>query len=140
MIPNFKTNPPIRTKEDIEALLDGLKDGTIDMITSDHNPLDIEHKKLEFDKATDGIIGLETAFGALNTMLPLELLIEKFTLSKAVFSIKNQPIAVGQTANLTLFDPSQSYEFTEKDVLSKSKNTPFIGKTLKGKVYRVLVG
>ncbi len=137
---NFKTNPPIRTKEDIEALLDGLKDGTIDMITSDHNPLDIEHKKLEFDKATDGIIGLETAFGALNTMLPLELLIEKFTLSKAVFSIKNQPIAVGQTANLTLFDPSQSYEFTEKDVLSKSKNTPFIGKTLKGKVYRVLVG
>lgn len=137
---NYKTNPPIRTKEDVEALLDGLNDGTIDMITSDHNPLDIEHKKLEFDKATDGIIGLETAFGALNTMLPLELLIEKLTLSKAVFNIKNQPIAVGQVANLTLFDPSQSYEFTEKDVLSKSKNTPFIGKELKGKVYRVLVG
>ncbi len=137
---NFKTNPPIRTKEDVEALLEGLKDGTIDMITSDHNPLDIEHKKLEFDKASDGIIGLETAFGALNTMLPLELLIEKLTLSKAVFNIENQPIAIGQQANLTLFDPDENYVFSEKDILSKSKNTPFIGKELKGKVHRVIAG
>lgn len=135
---NYKVNPPIRTKEDVQALIKGLKNGTIDMITSDHNPLDIEHKKLEFDKATDGIIGLETAFGALNSMLPLDLIIEKLTLSKSVFKIENNPIEIGQKANMTLFNPDVSYVFSEKDIFSKSKNSPFIGKKLKGKVYRVI--
>lgn len=137
---NYKVNPPIRTKEDVQALIKGLKNGTIDMITSDHNPLDIEHKKLEFDKASDGMIGLETAFGALNSVLPLDILIEKLTLPKTVFSIPNHPIEIGQKADLTLFNPDVSYTFTEKNILSKSKNSPFIGKKLKGKVYQTIVG
>ena len=137
---NFKVNPPIRTKEDVQALIKGVKNGTIDMITSDHNPLDIEHKKLEFDKATDGIIGLESAFGALNSILPLEIIIEKLTLSKSIFGIKNHPIEVGQKADLTLFNPDFTYPFSEKEnIFSKSKNSPFIGKKLKGKVYRIVV-
>ena len=135
---NFKVNPPLRSKEDVQALIKGVKNGTIDMITSDHNPLDIEHKKLEFDKATSGTIGLESAFGALNAILPLEVIIEKLTLSKAVFGIENNPIEVGQKANLTLFNPEGSATFSEKEILSKSKNSAFLGAKLKGKVYGVL--
>lgn len=135
---NYKVNPPIRTKEDVQALIKGLKNGTIDMITSDHQPLDIEHKKLEFDKATDGIIGLETLFGALNKVLPTDLIVEKLTLSKTVFGIENHPIQIGSKAELTLFDPNLIYIFTEDNILSKSKNSPFIGKELKGKVYGII--
>src|SRR5690554_376871 len=137
---NYKVNPPIRTKEDAQALVKGVKNGTIDMITSDHNPLDIEHKKLEFDKATDGVIGLESVFGALNSILPLEIIIEKLTLPKSIFGIKNHPIEIGQKADLTLFDPDVSYTFSEKNIFSKSENTPFVGKELKGIVYQVIVG
>jgi dihydroorotase len=68
----FKVAPPLRTEKDREALLKGVLDNTIDMITSDHNPMDIEHKKMEFDMAKDGTIGLESAFCALMTVLPLE--------------------------------------------------------------------
>jgi len=136
---NYKVNPPIRTKEDAQALVKAVKNGTIDMITSDHNPLDIEHKKLEFDKATDGIIGLESAFGALNSILPLEIIIEKLTLPKSIFGIKNQPIEIGQKAELTLFNPDFTYTFSEKEnIFSKSKNSPFTGKKLKGKVYGII--
>ncbi len=137
---NYKVNPPIRTKQDTQALVKGLKNGTIDMITSDHNPLDIEHKKLEFDKATNGVIGLESAFGALNKILPLELIIEKLTLSKSIFKIENHPIKIGEKANLTLFNPDTVYSFSEKDIFSKSKNSPFLDQKLKGKVYRVVAG
>lgn len=135
---NFKVNPPIRTQEDVDALIAGLKDGTIDMITSDHNPLDIEHKKLEFDKATDGAIALEAMFGALNKILPLELIVEKLTVSKSVFGIENHPIEVGKKAELTLFNPNSNYTFSQENILSKSKNSPFIGKELKGKVYGII--
>ncbi len=135
---NYKVNPPLRTKEDAQALIKAVKNGTIDMITSDHNPLDIEHKKLEFDKATDGVIGLETTFGVLNSILPLDLIIEKLTLSKSIFNIVNNPVEVGQKANLTLFNPEGNYVFEQENILSKSKNSPFIGKKLKGKVYGVI--
>src|SRR5690554_6373312 len=135
---NFKVNPPLRSKEDVQALIKGVKNGTIDMITSDHNPLDIEHKKLEFDKATSGTIGLESAFGALNTILPLEVIVEKFTLPKAVFGIPNNPIEVGQKAELTLFNPEGNYTFSIQDILSKSKNSAFLGAQLKGKVYGII--
>ena len=136
---NYKVNPPIRAKEDAQALIKGVKNGTIDMITSDHNPLDIEHKKLEFDKATNGVIGLESAFGALNSILPLETIIEKLTLSKSIFGIENHPLEVGQQANLTLFNPDFTYTFSEKEnIFSKSKNSPFIDQKLKGKVYKII--
>jgi len=137
---NYKINPPIRTQKDIKALVEGIKDGTIDMITSDHNPVNIERKKIEFDKATDGIIGLETIFGVLNKILPLEIIIEKLTLSKSIFGIQNNPIEIDQKANLTLFNPETEYIFQEKNIFSKSKNSPFIGKKLKGKIYGIYTG
>ena len=77
---NFKTNPPLRTKEDIKSLQKGIKSGDIDIITSDHNPIDIEHKKVEFSEAKDGLIGLESAFGAVNSVLELEDFISCFNI------------------------------------------------------------
>jgi len=133
---NYKVNPPIRTQKDVKALVQGLQDGTIDMITSDHNPVAIERKKLEFDKATDGMIGLETIFGAINKILPLEITIEKLTFPKSIFGIENHPIEIGQKANFTLFNPEIEYTFEAKNILSKSKNSPFVGQKLKGKVYQ----
>lgn len=135
---NFKVNPPIRTEEDRKALIQGVLDGTIDMITSDHNPLDIEHKKLEFDKASDGVIALEAAFGALNKVLPTQVVIDKLTLSRAIFKLPTSKIEVGHKANLTLFDPEAKYTFTADHILSKSKNSPFIGQELQGKVYGII--
>src|SRR5690606_34801984 len=81
----FKVSPPLRSDADRKALIKGIKDGTIDMITSDHNPIDIEHKKMEFDHAMDGTIGLESAFGALLNVLPLDLVVEKLTGAYQVF-------------------------------------------------------
>ena len=89
---NFKVLPPLRVQEDIDALLDGLKDGTIDMVTSDHNPLDIEHKKIEFDYAAYGTIGLESAFGALQTIFTPKKTIEILTKGKSRFGLEQKTI------------------------------------------------
>ena len=138
---NFKVNPPFRNKEDIRALWKGLADGTIDAIVSDHSPQDEESKKLEFDLAEFGIIGLETAFAVINTFnknLNLEHLIEKLTYNpRKILGIEIPKIEPGQAANLTLFDPDKEWTFTEENIRSKSKNSPFIGKKLKGKVVAV---
>jgi dihydroorotase len=135
---NFKTNPPLRTKEDIKALKKGVKNGVIDIITSDHNPIDIEHKKVEFSEAKDGIIGLESAFSAINTALNLEDFIDCLTIKpKAIFGIKNHTITEGNIADLTLFNPTQEIIFTKKHILSTSKNSAFIDKKLKGVVYGI---
>lgn len=134
---NAKVLPPLRTQTDCDALIEGLKDGTIDMVTSDHNPIDIEHKKVEFDHAKNGSIGLESAFGALNTVLTLKKSIEVLTRGKERFGIAASPIAVDTEANLTLFNPNTTYTFTKADILSTSKNAIFEHKTLKGKAYGV---
>ena len=135
---NYKVLPPLRTQDDINALIEGLKDGTIDMVTSDHNPLDIEKKKLEFDHADYGTIGLESAFGALNSVMTLKKTIETLTSGKTVFGIEYQPIKKGAKADLTLFNPNGTRTFTEKDILSKSKNSAFLGSKLKGVVYGII--
>ena len=135
---NFKVSPPLRTKEDIDALINGLKDGTIDMITSDHNPLDIEHKKLEFDFALDGTIGLESAFGALNTILPTKTVVKLLTKGKERFGIEDCTITIGNKATMSLFNPDISYEFSKEDIISKSKNAIFKGQVLKGKAYGII--
>ena len=135
---NYKVLPPLRTQNDINALIEGLKDGTIDMVTSDHNPLDIEKKKLEFDHADYGTIGLESAFGALNSVMTLKKTIETLTSGKTVFGIEYQPIKKGAKADLTLFNPNGTRTFTEKDILSKSKNSAFLGSKLKGVVYGII--
>jgi dihydroorotase len=134
----YKVAPPLRTETDRQALLKGILDGTIDMITSDHNPIDIEHKKMEFDMAKNGTIGLESAFGALMTVLPLETIIEKLTLGKAIFSIPNHSISEGEIANITLFNPEGKSIFTKENILSKSKNSAFLNSETKGKVYGIL--
>ena len=135
---NYKVLPPLRTQDDINALIEGLKDGTIDMVTSDHNPLDIEKKKLEFDHADYGTIGLESAFGALNSVMTLKKTIETLTSGKTVFGIEYQPIKKGAKADLTLFNPNGTRTFMEKDILSKSKNSAFLGSKLKGVVYGII--
>jgi dihydroorotase len=137
----YKVTPPLRTDADRKALIKGVKDGTIDMITSDHNPIDIEHKKMEFDLSKNGTIGLESAFGALLTVLPLEIIIEKLTAGKSVFYhdalAESASIAENATANLTLFNPEGEWVFTKENIMSKSKNSAFIGAKMKGKVYGI---
>ncbi|AUC15388.1 dihydroorotase [Tenacibaculum sp. SZ-18] len=131
-------NPPLRTNKDVEALLEGVKNGTIDIITSDHNPIDIEHKKVEFSISKSGSIGMESAFGALLTKLDLETVIQCFTENpKKIFGIENTSIEVNSKANISLFNPEITYTFTEEDILSTSKNSIFIGHNLKGKAYGV---
>jgi len=132
-----KVTPPLRTDADRKALLAGILDNTIDMITSDHNPIDIEHKKMEFDMAKNGTIGLESAFGALLTVLPLEKIIEKLTAGKSRFGIETQTISEGNLANLTFFNPEGTSIFTKKNILSKSQNSAFLETELKGKVYGI---
>jgi dihydroorotase len=133
----FKVTPPLRNDADRKALVKGVKDGTIDMITSDHNPIDIEHKKMEFDLAKNGAIGMESAFGALLTVLPLELVIEKLTSGKSRFGIESGGIAEGSKTGITLFNPETSWTFTKENILSKSKNSAFLGVKMKGKVYGI---
>jgi dihydroorotase len=134
----YKTAPPLRTDKDRNALLEGVKDGVIDMITSDHNPIDIEHKKMEFDLAKDGTIGLESAFGALMTVLPLETVIKKLTAGKQIFGIENNSIEVGVKANLSLFNPEGNSIFSKTAIDSKSKNSAFLGMKLIGKAYGIV--
>ena len=130
----FKVSPPLRTENDRKALLKAVLDNTIDTITSDHNPIDIEHKKMEFDMAKNGTIGLESAFGSLLTVLPLEKIVEKLTSSKAIFQIENSEIKVGNKANITLFTTSEKWVFGKENILSKSKNSAFLGSNMIGKV------
>ena len=132
---NFKVLPPLRTQDDIDQLISGVKDGSIDTVTSDHNPLDIELKNVEFDKAEFGTIGLESLFGALNRIFPIKTTINILTRGKKVFGIEETEIKIGTQADLSLFNPINSFVFNDDNVLSMSKNSIFIGSSLKGKVY-----
>jgi dihydroorotase len=133
----YKVSPPLRTETDRKALIEGLKNGTIDMITSDHNPIDIEHKKMEFDLAKSGTIGLETAFSALQNKLSTDLIIEKLTSGKSVFEIETNPIKEGSKVEISLFNPDSDWIFTKENILSKSKNSAFLGEKMKGNVYGI---
>jgi len=133
----FKVNPPIRDAAHQKALINGVLDGTIDVITSDHCAMDIEHKKMEFDMAKDGTIGLESAFGALLEILPLDVVVEKLQAAKSIFLNDSNRIKVGSKADLTLFDPSKEWTFTKNDILSKAKNSAFLNHKMKGFVYGI---
>lgn len=135
---HFKVLPPLRIQSDVDALIDGIKDGTIDMVTSDHNPIDVEHKKIEFDHAKYGTIGLESAFGALNSLFTIKKSIDILTKGKTRFGLENTPISVGNKADLALFNPDTKYTFSKTDIISKSKNAIFEGEALKGKVYGII--
>lgn len=135
---NYKVLPPLRTQSDCNALIEGLKDGTIDMVTTDHNPIDIEDKKIEFDYAEYGTIGLESAFGALQTLFTTKKAIALLTQGKSRFSVSESIIKEGEEANLSLFNPDQNYDFNKSHITSRSKNSAFLGKTLKGETYGIV--
>ena len=136
----YKVLPPLRNEETNKALLQGVLDGTIDCITSEHNPLDIEHKKLEFDAASFGTIGLESIFAALQTVLPTEVIIEKLTAGRAIFALPPVSIDIDQKANLTLFTTADQWTFNKEAILSSSKNAIFLNHPMLGKVHGVING
>lgn len=138
---NYKVNPPLRTKADIDALKKGLADGTIDAVVSDHSPEDEENKKVEFDHAAFGMTGLETVFPIVNSAkgkLKLEHIIHKIAIRpRQILNLEIPTIRQGKKANLTMFDPDLKWKLEEKHVLSKSKNTPFVGTEFTGKALGV---
>jgi dihydroorotase len=140
---NFKLSPPLRTKEDIKALKQGLKEGTIDAICSQHTPEDIEHKQVEFEYAKEGMIGLQTAFSlalmTLEKQMDLSDIIAKFTIApRAILGLPVQSIAVNQVASLTLFDPNATWKFQSSENVSRSKNSALFNQALKGKVISII--
>lgn len=139
---NLKVNPPLRSKRDIDVFWRYINDGTIDAIVSDHIPQDTESKQLEFDQADFGMIGLETMFSIVNThnsKVDLEKLIDKITISpRTILDIELPQIKEGAKANLTIFDTDIEWILSVKDLRSKSVNTPFIGKKLRGRAVAVI--
>lgn len=133
----FKVLPPLRSEEDRQALIDGLKDGTIDFVSTDHCPINIEHKKTAFEDALYGTIGLESAFGALHSLFDTETTVALLTRRKESFGIPVREIKEGEKASLSLFNPDITYTFSEKDIRSASKNSAFLGSTLRGKAYGI---
>lgn len=135
---NYKVNPPLRTQEDIDALLEGLKDGTLDAIAIDHVPHEIEHKQCEFDHAAFGMAPIETAFGSLHAAikeLGMPLFIEKMSNGpRAILNLPEIKIVEGAIAELTFFNPLKNWSLSKKEALSKAANNPFLGKNLTGKI------
>ncbi len=139
---NFKVNPHLRTKEDIKGLIKGLKDGTVDVISSGHNPKHTDEKKVEFENADFGISALDTAFAvarkATEKDLSIEELVKKFTDNpRKILKLECPTIKIGEKANLVVFNAEKENIFDENDLKSKSKNTPFIGMELKGEIIAV---
>jgi dihydroorotase len=134
----YKLMPPLRESKDQKALLKGLKDGTIDMVTSDHQPMDIEHKKVELEHAAYGSLGLETAFGSLCTMMDAEDAALLLNRGKERFDVSQQSIQIGAQADLTLFTADGKAVVSKESILSSSKNSAYLGKELKGTVLGVI--
>ncbi|MBL6649772.1 MAG: dihydroorotase [Flavobacteriaceae bacterium] len=128
----FKVLPPLRTEKDRLALLKGVKSGVIDLVTSDHCPIDVENKKTDIDNAEYGTIGLESSFGSLLNLFTLEETIKILTRGRKLFNIENFDIKEGSEARLSLFKISKEFEFSKLHIKSKSKNSAFLGIKMKG--------
>ncbi len=145
---NFKVNPPLRTAADVQAIKEGLKDGTVDCITTDHAPHALEEKELGFDQAPFGMIGLETALGlAVSELIEKKVLtwpqlVDRMCVAPArVGGLANKGIIKeGTDADVTIIDPHREWTFEKKDIASKSKNSPFLGRRLKGLVETTICG
>lgn len=140
---NLKVNPPLRSAIDRDALIEGLLDGSIDCIASHHIPQHYDAKVCEFEYAKNGMIGLESLFGAVwsvvNQQWTIDKLVEKLTVSpRQVFDLPLPEIKEGAVTSLTLFDPALEYTFDETMIKSKSKNSAFIGKSLSGRVIGIV--
>lgn len=143
---NAKMNPPLRKKEDVEEIIKALQDGTIDCLITDHAPHTKEEKEVELEKAPNGIIGFETALAATVTNLVDKGYISYLDMVKLtsyntakILGIDKGYIEEGSIADITIFNPNEEYIYKKEDIVSKSKNTPFIGKKLKGRVYYTIV-
>jgi dihydroorotase len=145
---NCKMNPPLRAKDDVAALLEGIADGTIDILCSDHAPHAQFEKEVEFDAAPFGIVGLETELGLFldllvhkNKTIELPRLIEMFTVNPArLLQIDAGTLSVGRAADVTLIDPELEWTVEAAAFQSMSRNTPFDGWKLKGRAVRTIVG
>lgn len=142
---NTKMNPPLRTRDDVEALKEGLKDGTIDVIATDHAPHSFDDKQVEFQYAPFGIVGLETAIGLAFTelfeksVLSLYQIVEKFSTNpRRILHLPPINIEEGEPANLTIIDPHHEWKVDVQRFKSKSKNSPFHGLVLRGKAVGVI--
>lgn len=138
---NLKVNPPIRTEADRLRLIEAVKDGTVDCIATHHLPHEADSKVSEFEYARNGMTGLETAFSVLNTVIPNEP--ERWvrllsTQPRTLFGLPALSIQEGQKATLTLFDPEKEWTYTLSQKRSRSQNSPFLGKTLRGKVWGII--
>jgi dihydroorotase len=134
---NYKVNPPLREKQDNDAMLKGLKDGTIDILCSGHLPHDDESKMLEFDMAEFGIINMQTFASQLSSLSNSigwdELILKVTDNPRKLLGMEMPTIEVDAKANLTLFDPAREWTFTPEENFSRSRNSPWLGKKLKGK-------
>lgn len=143
---NYKMNPPLRTKRDVEMLKQGLKDGTMDVIATDHAPHTFEEKNTSMKKAPFGIVGLETAASLTHTELvlggyltPMQMA-EKMSYNPAkIIGIDKGDISEGKTADIVIFDPNKTYTINKNEFASKGKNTPFHGREVTGKVMCTIV-
>lgn len=143
-----KVNPPLRSEKDLEAVIEGLKDGTIDVISTDHAPHKEEKKKVEFGSAANGMVGLETALPLVLTelvatgVLSLGQAIEKMTAAPArILKLKAGSLKIGSDADLCIIDPKKEFRVDPAQFASRSRNTPFAGMQLKGEVlYTVIEG
>ncbi|MEK9628455.1 MAG: dihydroorotase [Nitrospinota bacterium] len=142
---NAKMSPPLRTDSDLEMIKEGMKDGTIDIIATDHAPHDVVDKQVEFSKACFGIVGLETALPLTLKMvdegvISLERAIDMLTSqTNKIFDIDKGTLGVGKDADITLFDPNTKYSIDPSKFKSRSKNSPYKGWKVRGKVIRTLV-
>lgn len=141
---NYKINPPLREERDRKALIKGLKEGVIDAIVTAHSPQDEESKKLEFDLADNGILGLQTLVPALlsisSELQPEEWVSKVSSAPRKILKLQEVKIEAGQTANLTLIDPAAKWTYNHSSNLSKSVNSPWFGKELTGKVSLTING
>jgi dihydroorotase len=141
---NFKLDPPLRNKKDVQALRNAVENGTISVVVSDHAPQDVESKELEFDLAENGALNLQTAFNCALEGLKeesIDVIINCFTTGpRTVLNIEEPSITEGSDANLTLFTTKGETILTEKTNNSRSKNSPFFNRPLKGKVIGIVNG
>lgn len=144
---NYKMNPPLRTKEDVEALREGLKEGIMDVISTDHAPHSAEEKRQPIEKAPFGIVGLETSVALTMTELvdtgiltPMQMA-EKMSYNPAkILGIDRGSLAEGKIADVTVIDPAAEYRIDASEFVSKGKNTPFDGRNVKGRVVATICG
>jgi len=139
---NYKVRPPLRSERDKNALIHGLKDGTIDAITSRHTPHEIEYKAVEFELALDGIVNLQTCFPLAIQGLGLEslnTLIRALTIKpRAIMGLSQPELKIGESANFCWFHPDKNWIFDKKSLKGKSFNSPFLNKEMRGKVLGVV--